>query len=76
MDTNVIRINQEYIESEIRRMLSIFCDELVKKNKDIAELKERLIETDKRRCELAKAYAKKLGVLITKKKFEKKYKCS
>ena len=66
MDNLVIETNKNYAEKNFKEILKPFCDDLIKKNNEIKELKTKLFLIEKERVSLARAYAKELGVLINK----------
>ena len=71
MNNQVIEINKEHMLSQIRKMITPFCNALIEKNNQIEELQQQVKHIDKSRVGLARAYAKELGVLVTKRKWEK-----
>jgi hypothetical protein len=71
-ENSIISINKDYALDKVKETLEYFCRELQKDNNKIAELEAKLIICEKRRADLARAYVKKLGVLMTKYQYNKK----
>lgn len=73
MENLIVGINKAYILREITKKIDLFCDAIKKKNKKIEDLQNTIFHIQKERVSLAKAYARKLGVLMTIKKYNKIY---
>lgn len=71
MNNLIVNINKSHALHKVEDTLNNFCNAIYKKNDEIEELKEKLKKSEKERVKLARAYAKKLGVLMTKKKYKK-----
>jgi len=71
MENKVININKEYATKQFKDIISPFCDSLIKKNNLIEQLQIELKLCEKNRVDLARIYAKKLGILITRNKWRK-----
>ena len=76
MDNSLININREYaikqFNKQFKEVLNPICNDLIRKNRQISELKTQLITSEKIRVSFARAYATKLGVLITLKQWRKR----
>jgi hypothetical protein len=71
MDNTIVNLNKEYLIKEVTKKLEIFANEIIKKNDEIIQLKDSIRRIEKNRASLANAYAKKLGIILTKKQWEK-----
>ena len=63
MEDIIINLNKEYAVSKLRKSLDLFGNAILKKNKEIRELRKELLKSNKERTKLARAYAKKLKVV-------------
>ena len=68
MDNLIVNINKssalQKINDTAEYTLNMFCDDIRRNNKKTEELKDKLKLCERNRVELARAYAKKLKVLI------------
>jgi len=71
MDNLIIGINKSYAIHNFEDIITPFCNALIKKNNMIEELQQQVKQENKARVSLARAYARKLGVLLTIKKYNK-----
>lgn len=71
METEIININKEYIKREINNHIEKLFIEINKLSKEKEWLLKKLNENEKNRVTLARAYAMKIGVIMTKNKFIK-----
>lgn len=63
MESQVVNINKQAILKVVENQLELFAGQIIKKNKQIKDLKYELVECQTERIKLAKAYAKKMKVL-------------
>ena len=73
MDNQIIDTNKNYVLNIIEENIDLFCNAIKKKNTQIEELIEENKNLEKNRGSLARAYAKKLGGLMTIKQYNRKY---
>ncbi len=66
MDSKIVNINKEACITVINNQLELFTQAIIKKNKEIIDLKHKLDDSQRERVKLARAYAKKIGVLKPK----------
>ena len=72
MNNKLVNLNKEYVIKEVTKKLELFANEIIKKNDEIRQLEDTIKRIEKERSKLAYAYAKKLGIILTKKQWEKR----
>lgn len=63
MEDIIVNSNKEFALKAVRDQLGLFGNAIVKKNKEIKELRKLLLESNRERTKLARAYARKIKVL-------------
>jgi len=72
MNNKLVNLNKEYVIKEVTKKLELFANEIINKNDEIRQLENTIKRIEKERSKLAYAYAKKLGIILTKKQWEKR----
>ena len=68
MDDKVIEINKNHSMKVIDETLSYWCNEIRKQNDLIKSLESKIAVLEQSRLKFARAYAEKIGLLVTKRK--------
>ena len=71
MGKTIIESNRYYTKERVNLEFDKLFDEMIKYNKVIEQREKEIIRIEKSRFELARGYAKELGILINKKRKSK-----
>lgn len=73
MNRLIVELNREYTKSEINKQIDALYDEIKKMSEENHELRKTNASIQKNKTKLAYAYAKKIGVILTQKEYNKKF---
>ena len=74
MNRLIIEMNREFTKRQINEMIDKLYDEIKKLSVENEDIKVINAKIQKEKNKLAYAYARKIGVILTQKEFNRKYK--
>lgn len=74
MNRLIVELNREYTKSEINKQIDALYDDMKKMSEENYELKKTNASLQKNKSKLAYAYARKIGVIVTQKEYNKEFK--
>ncbi len=73
MNKLTIEINREYTKKQVNKIIDNLYNDLKKMSLKRDESEKELKRVNEKKVILAKAYAKKIGVILTQKQYNKEY---
>lgn len=73
MNRLLIELNREYTKSEINKHVDSLYDDIKKMSEENYKLKKTNASIQKEKNKLAYAYARKIGVILTRKEYIRKF---